>query len=179
MPKLLAKTLKYIADNLEKAEDFEDSDSFGESGYYTEELIPSNPQTSNLIGFPQQPMRHNSSHNGLSHDHYSMDLSSSAQHLSEIILMEPQRFQDALEAVSAIRMRKLVVLNLSKMQSEDAQRAIDFVSGGTYMIDGDFEKIGEAIFLFMPYCIKLKDRPRDENLEVEPQNHQPIFSYQA
>ena len=36
-----------------------------------------------------------------------------------------------------------------------AQRAVDFVAGGTYAIDGHQERIGESIFLFAPSCVNV------------------------
>ena len=41
------------------------------------------------------------------------------------------------------------------MNTQEAQRAVDFVAGGTYAIDGHQERIGESIFLFTPNCVKV------------------------
>ncbi len=54
-----------------------------------------------------------------------------------------------------LRERKSVVLNLNVMDPEEAQRAVDFVAGGTYAIDGHQERIGESIFLFTPNSVKV------------------------
>ena len=54
-----------------------------------------------------------------------------------------------------LRERKSVVLNLNVMDPEEAQRAVDFVAGGTYAIDGHQERIGESIFLFTPSTVKV------------------------
>ena len=42
------------------------------------------------------------------------------------------------------------------MDPDQAQRAVDFVAGGTYAIDGHQERIGESIFLFTPSCVQVK-----------------------
>jgi cell division inhibitor SepF len=47
------------------------------------------------------------------------------------------------------------VLNLTIMDPDQAQRAVDFVAGGTYAIDGHQERIGESIFLFTPNCVQV------------------------
>jgi cell division inhibitor SepF len=57
------------------------------------------------------------------------------------------------QAIQALRERKSVVLNLTMMDPDQAQRAVDFVAGGTYAIDGHQERVGESIFLFTPNCV--------------------------
>jgi cell division inhibitor SepF len=39
------------------------------------------------------------------------------------------------------------------MEPDQAQRAVDFVAGGTFAIDGHQERVGESIFLFAPSCV--------------------------
>jgi len=39
------------------------------------------------------------------------------------------------------------------MEPDQAQRAVDFVAGGTFAIDGYQERVGESIFLFAPSCV--------------------------
>jgi cell division inhibitor SepF len=56
-------------------------------------------------------------------------------------------------AIQALRERKTVILNLTMMEPDQAQRAVDFVAGGTYAIDGHQERVGESIFLFAPSCV--------------------------
>ncbi|MEC8196895.1 MAG: cell division protein SepF, partial [Pseudomonadota bacterium] len=46
-----------------------------------------------------------------------------------------------------------VILNLTMMEPDQAQRAVDFVAGGTFAIDGHQERVGESIFLFAPSCV--------------------------
>jgi cell division inhibitor SepF len=73
--------------------------------------------------------------------------------LSEVVVMEPRSFEEMPQAIQALRERKSVVLNLTMMDPDQAQRAVDFVAGGTYAIDGHQERVGESIFLFTPNCV--------------------------
>lgn len=75
--------------------------------------------------------------------------------VSEVIVMEPRSFEEMPQAIQALRERKSVVLNLTIMDPDQAQRAVDFVAGGTYAIDGHQERIGESIFLFTPSCVQV------------------------
>jgi len=74
---------------------------------------------------------------------------------SEVVVIEPRSFEEMPEVIRALRDRKAVVLNLTLMDPDQAQRSVDFVAGGTYAIDGYQERIGESIFLFTPSCVQV------------------------
>ncbi|MEY2979341.1 MAG: cell division protein SepF [Prochlorotrichaceae cyanobacterium] len=74
---------------------------------------------------------------------------------TEVMVMEPRSFEEMPQAIQALRERKSVVLNLTMMDPDQAQRAVDFVAGGTYAIDGHQERVGESIFLFTPNCVQV------------------------
>ncbi|MBE9045642.1 cell division protein SepF [Pleurocapsales cyanobacterium LEGE 10410] len=74
---------------------------------------------------------------------------------SEVVVIEPQSFEEMPQVILALRERKSVVLNLNIMNPEEAQRAVDFVAGGTYAMDGHQERVGESIFLFTPSSVKV------------------------
>lgn len=78
--------------------------------------------------------------------------------VDEIVVIEPESFERMPEVIQVLRERKTVVLNLNMMEPDDAQRAVDFVAGGTYAIDGNQERIGESIFLFTPNCVQVSSR---------------------
>lgn len=75
--------------------------------------------------------------------------------ISEVAVIEPRSFEEMPQVIQALRERKSVVLNLTMMDPDQAQRAVDFVAGGTYAIDGHQERIGESIFLFTPSCVQV------------------------
>ncbi len=74
---------------------------------------------------------------------------------NEVIIIEPRSFEEMPMAIQALRERKSVILNLTIMDPDQAQRAVDFVAGGTYAIDGHQERIGESIFLFTPSIVQV------------------------
>ncbi len=78
--------------------------------------------------------------------------------LSEVVVIEPRTFEEMPQVIQALRERKSVVLNLTIMDPDQAQRAVDFVAGGTYAIDGHQERIGESIFLFTPSCVQVSNQ---------------------
>jgi cell division inhibitor SepF len=81
---------------------------------------------------------------------------------SEVCLMEPRSFDEMPQAIQALRERKTVILNLTMMDPDQAQRAVDFIAGGTYAIDGHQERVGESIFLFAPSCVNVTSSSPEE-----------------
>ena len=81
---------------------------------------------------------------------------------AEVTLMEPRSFDEMPRAIQALRERKTVILNLTMMEPDQAQRAVDFVAGGTFAIDGHQERVGESIFLFAPSCVTVTTATGEE-----------------
>ncbi len=86
---------------------------------------------------------------------------------SDMIIKKPRSFDEMPQVVQALRDRKSVVLNLTLMDPDQAQRAVDFVAGATFAIDGHQERIDESIFLFAPNCVNVQYQ-EDGQLQTEP-----------
>lgn len=93
--------------------------------------------------------------------------------ISEVVVMEPRSFEEMPQVIQALRERKSVVLNLTIMDPDQAQRAVDFVAGGTYAIDGHQERIGESIFLFTPSCVQVSTQNNVVHEVPQPQVRVP------
>ncbi|MBO9542302.1 cell division protein SepF [bacterium] len=74
---------------------------------------------------------------------------------SELVVLEPHSFDDALGIIENLRSRRAVILNLQGLTDIQSQRLVDFVSGACHALDGHQERIGEAIFLFTPSNVKI------------------------
>lgn len=93
--------------------------------------------------------------------------------ISEVVVMEPRTFEEMPAAIRALKERKSVVLNLTLMDPDQAQRAVDFVAGGTFALDGHQERIGESIFLFTPSCVQVRTQGGGVVHEGIPQARNP------
>ena len=69
---------------------------------------------------------------------------------SETLVLKPRSFDELPKVMSQLRERKTMILNSILLNDVEAQRAIDFVAGGTYLINGHQEKIDKYIYLFKP-----------------------------
>ncbi len=77
-----------------------------------------------------------------------------------VVVSEPTTFEDAQDLADSLKNRRQVVLNLSGTEPDIARRIIDFLSGTTYALDGQTQKLGESIFLFAPSNVEISREPR-------------------
>lgn len=74
----------------------------------------------------------------------------SVQKSSKVILIEPRVYAEAQDVADHLVNRRAVLVNLQRIQYEQAVRIVDFLSGAVYTIGGDIQKIGRDIFLCTP-----------------------------
>ncbi|KUO60724.1 MAG: cell division protein SepF [Gracilibacter sp. BRH_c7a] len=67
-----------------------------------------------------------------------------------VIVVEPVSFEEAQGIAEHLKARKSVILNLEKTGENLCQRIVDFISGTTYALGGNMQKVGNGIFLFVP-----------------------------
>lgn len=136
--------------------EYDEASSSEYQGLYQEENgaiaapEPEEPQTRRTRERPTTSLRATS--DGMSN---VIGMPGATNGLSQVMVMEPRSFEEMPQAIQALRERKSVVLNLTMMDPDQAQRAVDFVAGGTYALDGHQERIGDSIFLFAPSCVQV------------------------
>ncbi|MGE5545196.1 MAG: cell division protein SepF [Bacillota bacterium] len=77
-----------------------------------------------------------------------------------VVVSEPTTFEEAQDLADSLKNRRQVVLNLNGTETDIARRIIDFLSGTTYALDGQTQKLGENIFLFAPSNVEISREPR-------------------
>ncbi len=73
----------------------------------------------------------------------------------EVTMIRPQSMDDSREICDYLLAGKAVVLNMEGMNTDVAQRIIDFTLGAIYSIDGDFQTISKYIFIASPRNVEL------------------------
>lgn len=78
----------------------------------------------------------------------------------KVIVCEPTTFEEAQAVADHLKNRRQVILNLDHTPGDVSQRMLDFVSGTTYALDGNMQKLGEGIFLFVPSNVEISKDSR-------------------
>ena len=74
---------------------------------------------------------------------------------NNVILTEPLVFADSKDIIDDIKRNKVVIINLSKLDLETADRLLDFISGGIYALGAKLKTIGEDIYLCVPNGVEV------------------------
>ena len=80
----------------------------------------------------------------------------------KVMLMKPERFENAVEIADHLKGRRTVVLNLESTPREEAKRLLDFLSGVTYAGEGKIKKIAVNTYLITPYHVEIEGDLIDE-----------------
>lgn len=73
----------------------------------------------------------------------------------EVSLIKPTSLEDGKEICEYLLAGKAVVLNMEGINTDTAQRIIDFTSGATYSMNGNLQKISSYIFIATPQSVEL------------------------
>ena len=68
----------------------------------------------------------------------------------QVILVKPERFDTAAEVADHLRGKRAVLLNMEATPKDLARRLVDFLSGVTYAIDGNIQKVAANTYLLTP-----------------------------
>lgn len=79
----------------------------------------------------------------------------------EVCVVKPTSVDDSREITETLLAGRTVILNLEGMDLEIAQRIIDFVSGATFAISGNLQKISNYIFLVTPTNVDISGDLQD------------------
>ena len=79
----------------------------------------------------------------------------------EVCVVKPTSVDASREITETLLAGRTVILNLEGMDLEIAQRIIDFISGATFAISGNLQKISNYIFLVTPTNVDISGDLQD------------------
>ena len=79
----------------------------------------------------------------------------SAQKPSKVVMAEPRVYAEAQEIADHLKAKKAVIVNLQRIQTDQARRIVDFLGGTVYAIGGEIQQIGEKIFFCAPENVEI------------------------
>ena len=73
----------------------------------------------------------------------------------QVVLVKPDRYENASEIADHLREKRTVVLNLESTNKEVARRLLDFLSGVTYAHGGKIKKVALSTYIITPYNVDI------------------------
>ena len=80
----------------------------------------------------------------------------------KVVLVKPERFENASEIADHLRDKRTVVLNLESTNKDIARRLVDFLSGVAYAGDGKIKKVAANTYIITPYSVDIMGDLIDE-----------------
>ena len=68
----------------------------------------------------------------------------------KMVVIEPNGFEECPKLVDSLKAKKPVIINLENLETEVARKIFDFLSGATYALNGNVQKVTNNIFVFAP-----------------------------
>ena len=80
----------------------------------------------------------------------------------KVVLVKPDRFENASEIADHLREKRTVVLNLESTNKDVARRLVDFLSGVAYAGEGKIKKVAANTYIITPYSVDIMGDLIDE-----------------
>ena len=80
----------------------------------------------------------------------------------KVVLVKPERFENASEIADHLKDKRTVVLNLASTNKVVARRLIDFLSGVAYAGEGKIKKVAANTYIITPYSVDIMGDLIDE-----------------
>ena len=80
----------------------------------------------------------------------------------KVVLVKPERFENASEIADHLKDKRTVVVNLESTNKEIARRLIDFLSGVAYAGEGKIKKVAANTYIITPYSVDIMGDLIDE-----------------
>ena len=80
----------------------------------------------------------------------------------QVVLVKPERFDNASEIADHLKEKRTVVINLESTNREIARRLLDFLSGVAYANEGKIKKVANSTYIITPYSVNIMGDLIDE-----------------
>ena len=80
----------------------------------------------------------------------------------KVVLVKPDRFENASEIADQLKDKRTVVLNLESTNKDVARRLVDFLSGVAYAGEGKIKKVAANTYIITPYSVDIMGDLIDE-----------------
>ena len=151
----MAGIFKKVQDKLgnSRPTEFEDEtaymDDYNDEGYENEESYDDFEEE-------DEPEMTASNCRGASNNVYDMKTGSVRTKDMTMIIFKPDVYAETRAVVDNLLVKKPTVINLDDMDKAEAQRALDFVSGAVYALNGEIRKAARNIFVVAPSNIDIQ-----------------------
>ncbi len=144
---------------------FKDLVGIGEDEYYDDEI------TEEEIAEAEKRIEKQREKSKFSRSSYKegnvVPMGGNLNEVMKLVVIEPAGFDESPRLVDSLKDNKPVIINLEKLDSETARKIFDFLSGATYALNGNVQKIANNIFVFAPENVDISSSNSNSSNEFD------------
>ena len=136
---------------------------FGTEDDYDDQYIDDGPQmvnNNNGVGVGMDDEEEAADENAPSKKNKVVNIHATTQ--LKVVLVKPERFEDASTIADHLNNKRTVVLNLESTNKEVSRRLVDFLSGVAYANNGQIKRVANSTFIITPYNVDIMGDLLDE-----------------
>ena len=76
---------------------------------------------------------------------------------SKVVITQPEAYEDVEEIGEYLKQRRSVIVNLESINKEDGKRILDFLSGASFALEGNIQKVSNLIYLVTPTSVEIQN----------------------
>ena len=76
---------------------------------------------------------------------------------SKVVITQPEAYEDVEEIGEYLKQRRSVIVNLESINKEDGKRILDFLSGASFALEGNIQKVSNLIYLITPVSVEIQN----------------------
>lgn len=80
----------------------------------------------------------------------------------QVVIIKPEKYEDAQDICDQIKTKRPVVVNLENVEFPTAQRIMDFLSGTCYSLEGSIQRVANNIFIIAPENVEVSSNFKEE-----------------
>ena len=85
-----------------------------------------------------------------------------------VLIYKPVSYEDTQSIIDNLKERKPIIVNLDELDTEVAQRILDFISGAVYALSGNIRKAARNIFVVAPYNVDVSTNVASDTMAASP-----------
>ena len=81
---------------------------------------------------------------------------------AKVLITKPTSYEESMEICEALSNRRIVVINTANLENKTARRLLDFISGASYALKGDFQEIDKGVYILSPSNVEVTNELKSE-----------------
>ncbi|ABK61980.1 MULTISPECIES: cell division protein SepF [Clostridium] len=81
---------------------------------------------------------------------------------TKVLILKPMDYDAAIEICDNLKSRKIIVVNMTSLESKIAQRLLDFIAGASYALGGSLDEIDKGVYIVSPSNVEITNELKNE-----------------